>query len=281
MDYRAGLLLGLLLGCSHLQAMPEVLSIDTAPWAAELLESAAVLPISSINQRRKRPTKVNHAQLTQQLRSSLFQPPEPKITPVQQRSLARLAQFSGGVNQAHFNPDNGTPTALRFLLPAANKTNISKKDNAETVARRFLGEFRELLKLHQPEQELLLLRSSTDALGNRHLHFQQLHHGVPVWGKQLVVHLDALDRVFYFNGRYQPSFVTAPRRVQLSEQEVKERVLADLGIAKAWQIKLEQVIYGDTPPRLTYRVDVHPTLGSRWLYFVAASSGEILHRLNN
>ncbi|MDQ7015134.1 MAG: M4 family metallopeptidase, partial [Gammaproteobacteria bacterium] len=96
-----------------------------------------------------------------------------------------------------------------------------------------------------------------------------------------VVHLDALDRVFYFNGRYQPSFVTALRRFQLSEEQVKERVLADLGLSQVWKITLGQVIYGDKNPRLTYRVDVNPRLGSRWLYFVDASSGEILHRLNN
>ncbi len=285
MDHRVGWLLALLLSCSNLLAMPAVLSVDTTLWAAELLQSA-VVPLSNVlpSPRRKHPIQVNHNLLNRQLRSALSNAPEAKISPVQQRSLATLAGRSLVVNQAHFDADNGTATELRFLLPVESKNSVLNKVNkinAEGLARRFLNDYRALLKLNQPDKELRLIRSSTDALGNRHLHFQQLHNDVAVWGSRLVLHLDELGRPFYFNGRYRPSFVTAQPRRQLSEQQAKEIVFADLGIGRAWKIEIEQVIYGDKTPRLSYRIDINPTLGSRWLYFVDASSGAVLHRLNN
>lgn len=60
-------------------------------------------------------------------------------------------------------------------------------------------------------QELTLVRSRPDALGMTHVRFQQRHHGIPVRGAEVIVHLDQNNAVVGITESLEPQLNVDPR----------------------------------------------------------------------
>ncbi len=205
----------------------------------------------------------------------------PVISDEQRAALQRFADHSDV--RIHFDRGNGTPVFLRFRQPIGVLAQAaSQKDEGEANARRFLRAQRELFKLEQPDRELKLLRKERDAAGNEHLHFQQQWQGVPLWGKQLSVHLDTRKRVYLVNGRYEPSPKGMEVVPSLTKEESVAAVREHLGSVALEVLGQELVLHGEgRSMKLAYRVDVRVGIDQRWRYFIDARSGTILHRIRN
>ena len=68
-------------------------------------------------------------------------------------------------------------------------------DNAlEPVERAttFLTEFGGVMGVDSPSEQLKLNRLSVDGAGRTHVHLDQFHAGIPVFGARMVVHLDEI-----------------------------------------------------------------------------------------
>ena len=203
----------------------------------------------------------------------------PVISDRQRAAIRRLSTRSGA--RIHFDRRNGTPTFIRLDRPVEVAMQAaSLAGDGEAVARHFLRTQRDLFKLKEPDREMKLLRRERDAAGGEHLHFQQQWRGVPVWGRQLAVHLDARKRVYLVNGRYGPSPEGAEVEPRLTPAEAQEVVQRHLG---AGDLEVEEnvlVLYDGADVRLAYRLDVRAGIGQRWRYFVDARSGGVLHRVS-
>ena len=102
---------------------------------------------------------------------------------------------------------NGTVRWLEGELNSSQNGLTLRKQaqtNAE-VAVSILKVQSALLRLNNPAEELSLMSSTRDELSYEHVRFQQVFHGVPVWGRDLYVHFNAQGIAYLINGTYEPT----------------------------------------------------------------------------
>ncbi len=203
------------------------------------------------------------------------------------QSLNTQLRDAEGV-KVYFDTSKGTPT---FIKP--NNLSIKPKFNGLTttipskpaVARQFLKDNRALLKLDNPESELQQISQTTDSQNKTHFRFQQTVNGVVVWGKQVLVHLDRDDGVYLFQGRYEPTLINISTVPKITEQTAVDSVLHDLNFTGVLNepAHTELAVYtkADGSAVLTYKVELSPAIEDRWVYFIDAATGVVVHRIYN
>ncbi|MCB1757182.1 MAG: M4 family metallopeptidase, partial [Gammaproteobacteria bacterium] len=150
-------------------------------------------------------------------------------------------------------------------------------------ARQFLRQQAGLLALDDPDDSLTLEKQTLDKLNTRHLKFKQTIGDVPVWGKEIIVHLDAGGEVYQLNGSYLPDGFNVATVPSLSEVDAIEAVKAELGGRVLNSPQASLLVYHDenTAPVLAWQVNARPSLREWFYYFVDATDGSIIHRVNN
>ena len=212
----------------------------------------------------------------------------PTLSDSQKKNLAHLmaqTQASGGVH-VRFSDRNGTPSLIKGTgLSAAMTINRSDMALSKSIAIRFMADNRDLLTLTDPVQELSVTRQAIDKQGEKHIHYQQVYRGVPIWGKEVAVHLSADDSVYLFQGMYEPSPRELGTEPVISEDEAMNAVREHLqinhdGISSP---EYELVFYTlqDGTMLLAYKINIQPAVDKRWIYFINAEDGSFIHRINN
>ncbi|QTA92761.1 M4 family metallopeptidase [Desulfonema magnum] len=213
------------------------------------------------------------------------------ITHAQYKNLRSLIDSnSGGTDvRTHFNRNNGTPI---FIKTGKNNSRKSARNtgtslsSAKTQAEKFLTDNRDLLRLSDPTAEMVMKKEWKDDLGSKHFRYQQTHKGIPLWGREVMVHLDANDSVFLFQGRYEP---TPEERTEITPEITADEALdaakkhLRLTHPDVTATETALVIYtaSDGKKTLAYQLDISPRFNQRWLYFIDAKNGSLLHRINN
>ena len=180
----------------------------------------------------------------------------------------------------------GTPASLMPMNPASWLTPPSS-DDAESVARRFLGDNGDVFKLSAAEVQSLVLETRYDTRdrGWTHLWFQQTVDGVPVYGGRIGVHLGAESRILEvvagpyvagLSGRARP-VLAAGQAVALAADLVHESFLAGEEIALLEESAPGQFVFGRghflSP--ITARVVWFPTAaGARLAWHVVVDSSQ-------
>jgi Zn-dependent metalloprotease len=123
----------------------------------------------------------------------------PLITENQQnnlRSLTSSTQDSGDVH-VQFDRKNGTPALIKGKAITPGKPG-ARGDIAsmESIARKFVVDNRNLLKISNPMKELKIKRHWADKIGKKHFRYQQTVNSIPIFGKELMVHLDKENSVY-------------------------------------------------------------------------------------
>jgi bacillolysin len=211
------------------------------------------------------------------------------------QEVVSRAEKGGGID-AQFDRHNSTPGFLKgpTLTPMLAR-NMYDIGPSRDTAKQFLSDNNALFKLSNPASELSLARENIDKLGTKHFHYQQKYNGVPIWGKQVSVHLDATDSVYLVHGHQIPTpkgfdtipSISADMAIEATKRHLGIQSIKQLyqlpGGGKIDQLKAELVIYPvpDGPIKLTYKVDIVPKLDERWIYFIDANTGSVIHRINN
>jgi Zn-dependent metalloprotease len=184
--------------------------------------------------------------------------------------------------------ENGTPTSIKgenlsaVLEDDANFRNLQKKGLYGDIAYAFIQSQTRLFKLDEPRKELEVTQEKTDSLHYKHVKFQQVIDGIPVWGRELSVHLNQKNQVYLFQGHYEPTLKNVETTAKLSAQAAAEIAVAANG-DKGWRArdnKLYLFMVDPGTPRLAYRITVVRGLLDREFYFVDAVDGRILHRIS-
>jgi len=125
------------------------------------------------------------------------------------RAQAELAAATGGRARSVVNP--ATSRARLVVVPRGSL--ILDGPTAKAKAEDFFLRYGALLGVRAGAGDLEFVRSSTDGIGMTHLRFDQSYRGLPVFGAQLRVHLDAAGEVRVVNGALIPdlSLDTSPR----------------------------------------------------------------------
>jgi len=104
-----------------------------------------------------------------------------------------------------------------FTIPSSITGDLTQSGYVRTNSPKedvltFLTENKELFGLQNPFNELNLLSTTTDELGQTHLKFQQKYENVVLLKGQLIVHISDDGKVIGVNGKYYPTltFNTKP-----------------------------------------------------------------------
>ncbi len=186
----------------------------------------------------------------------------------------------------------GTPRQIKvkkeaklkgMVLERASTQKAVGKDRDKETARSFLRSKRGLLRLSDPDNELLLSAYSTDALNRRHLRYQQIFKDIPVWTAELNVHLDRNGNVDLLNGAFVPTpkrMVTQPAWSEAEAIEAARAAVSNGETAKADIPLLIIFPLKNNICRLAWKIELSDSYNYDWLVIVDASNGSILTAYN-
>jgi Zn-dependent metalloprotease len=220
-----------------------------------------------------------------------------ELTPPE-RAFERLQARAAGPLNVHWNARTGIPD---FLTGGDQATRIpytptaAERGNPVAIARGFFDENRALFQLASADSELQQVRLEPDRqLNYAHVRMAQIYHGLPVFGKQLVVHLDQRDQIVAVNGQFAPGIAVATQPT-LSRDQAENTALQDLLGAQlepsdrarvkteVLKDKTRLVVYVDAGGRATLTWSVSITTAAplgQWLYFVNARRALVVHRID-
>lgn len=240
-------------------------------------------PEAAADPRAAQMTRWLREQLTSRASTPAHAPPQVEAERIaaQQAALARLQAENGGDVQVRLRPSNGTPLFIKGPRLGHRFSGIAKAGigSDELTARQFLRTNRALLRLEDPDQELVLVERQADELGYRHLRFEQQFNGLPVWPCRLSVHLNAAGDVYLLDGAFSPTpaeVVTTPSLSAAQAVTAARDHLQAEATAEATDPLL--VIYApvDQPARLAWKLELTLRLGQAWRCLIDAGSGALL-----
>ena len=231
-------------------------------------------------------------QLQQAVISSNQQAPDsrygipPLISTKQMNALKVLNKQSRNNKAAlvYFDSKSGTPA---FIKSDSNPPNISARGSRDEISKasamHFLRANKDLLKLENPEAELELVHSQIDSYGKHHFQYRQMFAGIPVWGSDLKLHLKSDNSVYLMNGRFQPTITNLNTTPSITQADAEEKVLKDLNTSWVATISSDLMVFKKQSGEaaLTYKVEVQSSMAERWIYFIDATKGELVHKINN
>lgn len=157
-----------------------------------------------------------------------------------------------------------------------------QQENADGgIAMAFVRHYADQLKLKNPADELRLSSVQTDELGMTHVRVRQRYEGIPVWGAEMIVHLNPANQVYLMEGQYIPTPTEIETEPALTPLDAMNRAALHLGKGTCTGCETELMIYPESPgrgPCLAYRVRIRPSLTEGWNYFIDARTGGILNR---
>jgi bacillolysin len=188
-------------------------------------------------------------------------------------------------------------SALIFALPvlAACATDNSlllaenvcpSNTSAQTDSPKYLGQALAYLKANSSNhrvtdacRELMFLDERVDDLQQKHIRFQQSYDGVPVWGQQLLVHLNAENVATSTTGSLQPIAQKISIEPKLDKTIAANTATNAVGEGAKMQDSKLYVYLHQGAPRLVHTVTVMKSL-RRTLIFVDAETGVVLNQIS-
>ncbi len=216
-----------------------------------------------------------------------------------QAAFNQLQARSNSALTVNWEARSEAPNFLTGRDPATRlpyQPTAAELGNPIAIARGFLDENRALFKLRSVADELRFLRNEADKqLGWSHVRMAQVYKGLPVFGYQLIVHLDAQNQVVTVDGHFRPNLDldTTPK---VTQSDAEQLALDDLlngqlqpdqrSRVKATILRdqTQLMIYVDQndQPRLTWVVTImtDAPLG-QWRYFVNARRAQVVHQFDS
>lgn len=180
-----------------------------------------------------------------------------------------------------------------------NTSRLLVRKDARTAYKDYLQELGHVLQLETPEAAFAVTHMHTDAAGKTHVRLNQVYQQVPVYGAEVMVHLNEFGEGESFNGRYvqlrqNPDMVpsltpqTAAARAQAhagSDEKKRALTAMEKRLVQFEEPQVALCVYETTglaPEHvLAYHVVYCPSLHRRLEYFIDAHSGRVLHHYNS
>lgn len=185
--------------------------------------------------------------------------------------------------------ENKTPTHIKGKNLSSNLDHdpdfvALKKNGLYTeIAYKFLESRKNFLKIDSPRLEFERIREDIDELQFKHVRFQQVINGIPIWGHELTVHLNKDNQIYLVNGYYEPTLKNIDITPVFSEQGVIQCAIKAASVEEGgWKAEqAEKYIFmaDRQAPRLAYRITLFRGV-AREFYFIDAIDGKVLHRIS-
>ena len=192
------------------------------------------------------------------------------------------------IKNIQHNSDNDTVTLMKGNLFVSEEPIPSERRNKDKalyqqIAVDFVNHYRSLFKLKQPREELIVSSTQIDNLDYKHVRLQQVYQGIPVWGSELIVHINADEVVYLAGGHYIPSPENISLKPDYNEEkavEIASKLSSDLR-HHCPQCKAHLIIYfdNDTSPQLAYLVEGGSRFSRSSQLMLNAHTGDLLTRI--
>jgi Zn-dependent metalloprotease len=159
--------------------------------------------------------------------------------------------------------------------------NLDEPDFSQ-YAYFYLDQNRSQYGLKDPYSQLSVVRENVDNQRNKHVTFQQVYKGVPVWGQEITVNLDHANRIMNVDAKKVKSVKIDRVKPAISKEKAAELVMQDKKWSKkGWGVEHTKlyIVSRDSHYELAYRL----TLGDgfpRDYVFINAQNGKLI-QLNN
>ncbi|MFM9839826.1 MAG: M4 family metallopeptidase [Cyclobacteriaceae bacterium] len=204
-------------------------------------------------------------------------------------SLSKLQDAS---NSVVYNKSNGLPIFIESSVSSI-AARRGFDGNAERACFQYLNELKPLLQLDNPEQDFRISSQETDAQNKTHFRLEQLHNTVPIYGSEVLVHINELGNGETFNGRYEKIPVTistdakfsGERAIEIANTKLNPKKLAFTSPIPLEESSVKLYVYphkqkGIISYVLAYHVISYSKL-HRWEFFIDASTGAILREFDS
>ena len=193
------------------------------------------------------------------------------------RASVRVLQIeSGGELRVHWNETSGVPDFLVGSLPEQNSVGSA---NPMAAAISALDSYSDTFQIDTAEREFSFRLVEVDKLGQTHVCLDQIHQGVPVWARDMVVHFDPKDGLLGFSGEYAPGLeIPSIPRIAASTATgtaLDELVTENPRLDAAPELKI--YIGEDGQELLTWFIPIAIGTGERLGYFIDAQRGTVAH----
>lgn len=197
-----------------------------------------------------------------------------------------------------YSSENGLPVFIKTIPEKITKTK-STSLTPLNACYAYLNELKPILMLDYPEEQFTIRNISTDRFSKTHIRLDQVHKGIPVYGADVVVHLNELGAGELFNGRYVkiPDGINTIPDITAAGAVEKASLHLFKGNPKPMPVSPIALIAEKTEPEasltifrkktlltdyvLTYHVTLFAPNFHRWEYFIDASTGDIIHYYNS
>lgn len=193
--------------------------------------------------------------------------------------------------QLSWRRESDTPAFVRAAPSAAKVASPTAGTPAER-ALALLQAHPDVFALAHPRDELRHVETVRDGAGRLHVRFDRLEDGVPIWGEDLTVHMDAGGALTAVNGRYSPTPPAAVPAATLSAAAAIARAAQSLAarvVLQGLDATARRLLDYDGPRaercllsaaggalRPAWCVEIRPNLRARWRLFVDAQTGEVV-----
>jgi thermolysin len=180
----------------------------------------------------------------------------------------------------------GSPLRLKGLLAKAEQKDPGK------AAIEFMDANKDLYLLKSISKEMLVKRIDTDRIGARHVRMQQVYKELPVFGSEIIVHIDADDNIKGTTGKLTPD-LDLPDKAKITGEEALKTVLGDDKNNSKSKLHAEPTLMILSQfvkePHLVWHVTVNgidrdlagEDTPAKWEYFVDALKGKVVWKYNN
>jgi bacillolysin len=205
-------------------------------------------------------------------------------------------QLRQGQMKVVYAESTGLPSFVSVTRTKASARSGMQRD-ARTAAFSYLEELKDVIKIADPEKEFSMQSFDIDKNNRTHVRLSQLYKGVPVYGSEVVVHMDSEGDVF--NGQYRliredlsvnPA-LTKAAAIQRADLHLNKGIARrELSVFEKTLVLYEEpqatlCIYQDVglvkSDVLAYHVTVCPSVSERWEYIIDATTGAVLRQINN
>ena len=136
--------------------------------------------------------------------------------------------------------------------------------------------------LENPRSQLTFINEKVDNLDNKHVKFQQVHEGVPVWGREIIVHLDENNFLNNISGGILTGLSMLNTQPVITKEKAGNEVMqAKQWGGKGWKVMdIELYIFNQNDNNyLVYRLTLTKGL-LREFVFLNAHDAQIIHRIS-
>ena len=200
--------------------------------------------------------------------------------------------------KVHYSRITGLPTFITSPR-VSSSARIGVNRDARVASFEYLEELKDVLKIERVKEDFTIRTIGKSNDNKTHVRMEQLYKGLPVYGAEVIVHLNESGDGESFNGKYFRIENNIDPIPGISEQAAIQKAYSHLSQGRSLRemSTVEKKLVQHERPKATlciyqdksivktnvlaYHIVSCPSIHERWEYFIDATTGAILHQFES